>query len=66
MEDKVDEICRRLRNHLESKDLIRFVNCILTTYACQRPPDLESALKVVARVKGEQVSSVCRCSANRK
>lgn len=61
--DKIDTICKRLRKYLESKDLIKYANSILTTHACQRPPDLESALRVITQVKGESTTLsilICR------
>lgn len=51
--DKVDTVCKRLRVYLESKDLVKYANAVLTTYACQSPPDLESALRVLTRIKGK-------------
>jgi elongator complex protein 1 len=48
---KVNAICHQLRQHLQNKDLVSFANAIMTSYVCQQPPDLESALRVITAVK---------------
>ena len=48
---KVNTLCRSLRRCLEAKDLVAFANAILTTYVCQQPGDLESALQLITRIK---------------
>lgn len=58
---KVDNICKQLRAYLESKDLVKYANTVLTTYACQTPPDLESALRVLNKIKGERLSLHSLC-----
>ena len=48
---KVNAICQQLRQNLQNKDLVLFANAIMTSYVCQQPPDLESALKVITAGK---------------
>lgn len=59
--NKVDSICKRLRVYLEQKDLVKYANAILTTYACQSPPDLESALRVLTKIKGQLIGIHATC-----
>ena len=53
--DKINGLCQSLRNVFESKDVLKYVNSILTTYVCQTPSDLESALLLISKVKGKSV-----------
>jgi elongator complex protein 1 len=49
--DKVNPVCRMLREALELIHPDRYLNSILTTYAKQSPPDLESAMRRIFKLK---------------
>lgn len=51
---KVNTVCAQLRKSLEERDLVTFANAIMTSYVCQQPQDLQSALRVISAVKREQ------------
>lgn len=41
-----------MRKELESRDLEKYINSILTAYVVKRPPDLEAGLRVLLRLRG--------------
>ena len=51
MSKKVNTVCCKLRECLQDKDLVTYANAIMTSYVCQQPQDLESALRVITAVK---------------
>ena len=57
---KVNTVCDALRAVLEGVDLVKYVETILTTHACKRPPDYEAALHVLLRLQSESLLPV-RC-----
>lgn len=38
---------------LQQLDQVTYATCLVTSFACQQPPDYEAALGVVKRIKGE-------------
>jgi elongator complex protein 1 len=48
--DKINSICDALRALLE-KDLVMYVETILTTHVCKQPPDYESGLRVLLQLQ---------------
>jgi elongator complex protein 1 len=51
--DKVNSVCDALRTLLEQKDLVKYVETILTAHVCKQPSDYESGLRVLLRLQGE-------------
>jgi len=49
----VNSICDALRQLLESQDLVKYVETILTTHACKQPADYESALRLLLQLQSE-------------
>lgn len=49
---KVNIICDAVRGVLESKDSKKYLQSIITTYVKKSPPELESALNFLAKLKG--------------
>jgi elongator complex protein 1 len=49
---KVNTICDAVREILESKDSKKYLQSIITTYVKKSPPELESALNFLAKLKG--------------
>ena len=49
---KAGRICMALRNVLQQLDQVTYATCLVTSFACQQPPDYEAALGVVKRIKG--------------
>lgn len=49
----ISRICDSLRSVLEQKDLKKYVNSILTAYVVKSPPDHESGLAVLLRIRGQ-------------
>ena len=41
-----------MREHLEGKDIEKYINSILTAYVVKRPPDLEAGLRVLLQLRG--------------
>jgi hypothetical protein len=54
---KVNAICDALRNLLESQDLVKYVETILTTHACKQPPDYESGLRLLLQLQSKLMLS---------
>lgn len=50
---KVNAICDALRKLLESQDLVKYVETILTTHACKQPPDYESGLQLLLQLQSK-------------
>lgn len=50
--DKVNAVCDALREILE-KDVVRYIETILTTHVCKRPADYEAGLRVLHKLQGE-------------
>jgi elongator complex protein 1 len=57
--NKVNSICDALRQLLESQDLVKYVETILTTHACKQPPDYESGLRLLLQLQGSLSLSDC-------
>ncbi|KZS97891.1 IkappaB kinase complex, IKAP component [Sistotremastrum niveocremeum HHB9708] len=51
--DRIAHICDRLRLELESRDIRKYVNTILTTHVVKTPPDYESGLLLLLRLRDE-------------
>ena len=49
------KLCDSIRLELEAKDITRYINSILTAYVVKTPPDHESALQLLLRLRGECV-----------
>ncbi|KAF9112880.1 hypothetical protein BGX27_002637 [Mortierella sp. AM989] len=49
--EKVNMICDAVRKELETLDRNTYINSVLTTYVRKSPPDLESALLLLAELK---------------
>ncbi|WOO84954.1 Elongator complex protein 1 [Vanrija pseudolonga] len=56
--DKVNSICDSLREILEKKDLVKYVETILTAHVCKVPPDYEAGLNVLLHLQAEHPSIV--------
>lgn len=50
---KINLICNLVRSDLEKRDVFHYANTILTAHVRKSPPDYESALNVLASLKGE-------------
>lgn len=50
--NKVNSICDALRQLLESQDLVKYVETILTTHVCKQPADYESGLRLLLQLQG--------------
>ena len=50
--EKLAGYCDAVRIELESRDLARYVNSILTAFVVKRPPDHEAALSLLHRLRG--------------
>lgn len=50
--DKVNKVCDLVRAELEKRDVFHYANTILTTHVRKKPPDYESALRVLVDLKG--------------
>ncbi|KAF9432452.1 hypothetical protein BGZ76_010790 [Entomortierella beljakovae] len=51
--EKVNRVCDAVRDVLQTMDKKTYINSILTTYVRKSPPDLESALVLLAELKDE-------------
>lgn len=49
--DSIAELCDAIREELERRDIVRYVNTILTAHVVKTPPDYESALSVLLRLR---------------
>ncbi|KZV82846.1 IkappaB kinase complex, IKAP component [Exidia glandulosa HHB12029] len=49
--ENIAELCDAIRVELESRDLVRYVNTILTAHVVKSPPDYEAALAVLLRLR---------------
>jgi elongator complex protein 1 len=49
-------VCDAVRTELEKRDLRRFANAVLTAHVSRPTADLEAALRVVLRLRGERSS----------
>ncbi|KAH9985168.1 IKI3 family-domain-containing protein [Russula vinacea] len=47
----ISELCDAVREHLEGKDIEKYINSILTAYVVKRPPDLEAGLRVLLQLR---------------
>ncbi|KAL1924120.1 uncharacterized protein VTP21DRAFT_7155 [Calcarisporiella thermophila] len=54
--DKINRICDAVRSILQTKDVKKYIQSILTAFVRKTPPDLESALEVLAELKVENPS----------
>lgn len=53
VKDKVNLICDALRGILEKRDLLKYVETILTTHVCKVPADYESGLRVLLHLQSQ-------------
>ncbi|KAI1321045.1 hypothetical protein EDD11_008626 [Mortierella claussenii] len=51
--EKVNQICDAVRVELQTLDRNTYINSVLTTYVRKSPPDLESALLLLAELKDQ-------------
>ncbi|KAG0325923.1 hypothetical protein BGZ99_010376 [Dissophora globulifera] len=51
--EKVNKICDAVRQELQKLDRNTYINSVLTTYVRKTPPDLESALLLLAELKDQ-------------
>ncbi|KAG0196709.1 hypothetical protein BGX28_009840, partial [Mortierella sp. GBA30] len=51
--EKVNKICDAVRKELHNLDRNTYINSVLTTYVRKSPPDLESALLLLAQLKDQ-------------
>ncbi|KAL8292997.1 hypothetical protein RQP46_000691 [Phenoliferia psychrophenolica] len=49
--EKVNKVCDLVRAELEKRDVFHYANTILTTHVRKKPPDYESALRVLVDLK---------------
>jgi elongator complex protein 1 len=54
----VTELCDSVRRELESRDLEKYINSILTAYVVKRPPDLEAGLRILLQLREHVPSAV--------
>ncbi|KAF8260574.1 IKI3 family-domain-containing protein [Lactarius quietus] len=47
----ISELCDTVRKELESRDLEKYINSILTAYVVKHPPDLEAGLRVLLQLR---------------
>ncbi|KAK4687641.1 elongator complex protein 1, partial [Tremellales sp. Uapishka_1] len=57
-ESKINTVCTALRALLEKKDLVKYVDTILTTHVCSSPPDYEAGLRVLLQLQVEHPTVV--------
>jgi elongator complex protein 1 len=50
--NKVNLVCDLIRTELDKRDVFHYANTVLTAHVRKRPPDYESALKVLVELKG--------------
>ncbi|KAH7106712.1 IKI3-domain-containing protein [Auriculariales sp. MPI-PUGE-AT-0066] len=55
---QISEVCDAIRHELECRDLVRFVNSILTAHVVKTPPAYESALSVLLKLRESQPNMV--------
>jgi len=55
VQGKINKICDAVRGELEKteKDMIKYVDSILTAHVVKTPPDHEEALRMLHRLKGQ-------------
>lgn len=49
---KVNKICDAMMKVLDGKDMLKYVDSILTAHVVKTPPDQEEALRMLHRLKG--------------
>ena len=49
-----------MRKELESRDMEKYINSILTAYVVKRPPDLEAGLRVLLQLRGTVATPIFR------
>ncbi|KAA1476949.1 Elongator complex protein 1 [Dentipellis sp. KUC8613] len=54
----ISELCDAIREELEKRDLIKYVNSILTAYVVKKPADHEAALRVLLRIRDSEPATV--------
>ncbi|KAH9039879.1 IkappaB kinase complex IKAP component, partial [Lactarius pseudohatsudake] len=54
----ISELCDSVRKELESRDMEKYINSILTAYVVKRPPDLEAGLRVLLQLRERVPSAV--------
>jgi hypothetical protein len=53
LENKVNTICEKVRTVLMQREQKKYIQAILSTYVRSTPTDLESALRLLAELKGK-------------
>jgi IKI3 family len=53
LENKVNTICEKVRTVLIQREQKKYIQAILSTYVRSTPSDLESALRLLAELKGK-------------
>jgi hypothetical protein len=61
---KVNSICNALRTLLESQDLVKYIETILTTHVCKQPADYESGLRLLLQLQGTSPRFTLICLAD--
>jgi elongator complex protein 1 len=56
----ISELCDSVRKELESRDMEKYINSILTAYVVKRPPDLEAGLRVLLQLRGTVATPIFR------
>lgn len=54
-ETKVNDVCDALRKLVEEKDMVQYVETVLTTHVCKQPPDYEAGLNVLLQLQGKHL-----------
>ena len=54
--NEINQICDGIRISLEQRNLRLYINSVLTAYVLKSPPDVEGALKLLARLQGMSLS----------
>lgn len=49
--NKVNDICTAVRRELESRDLVKYTQTIMTSYVRMTPPDVEASLNLLHKLK---------------
>lgn len=55
--ETIGRVCDSVRKELESRDLNRYINSILTAYVFRQPPDYEAGLGLLLRIRGASPAS---------
>ncbi|KAI0030870.1 IKI3 family-domain-containing protein [Vararia minispora EC-137] len=56
--ERIGVLCDAVRTELERVDLKKYANCVLTAHVAKKPPELESALGVLLKLKESDAALV--------